>query len=79
MTDDKQTLMVRSYCNIYMFVVLNWTTKETYFLVTQLENEERHENLREAEVAFDRLCDKVKQGVEEAWATEVTAWGLCEG
>lgn len=61
MTDDKQTLMVRSYCNIYMYVVLNWTTKETYFLVTQLENEERHENLREAEAAFDRLCDKFKQ------------------
>lgn len=77
--DDIQTLMVKACGPVYMFVMLNWRTGETYFAVERAGKQTRCATLREAERVYQFECGggkhrpckhrkrETRDGVEMDW------------
>lgn len=77
--DDIQRLMVKACGSVYMFVMLNWRTNETYFMVEHAGKGVRCATLREAERCYRAMgrnglhkpCEhrkhETRDGVELDW------------
>lgn len=56
MIDEKQQLIVSSYGSVYLMFVIDWNSEQSYFVVSNPRKSMCCNTLKEAKVAFDKMC-----------------------